>query len=829
VAAGSTVTFTYVVTNTGNVPLDNVVVTDDQLGTIAGPASGDTNNNGLLDTNETWIYTKTATAQAGQHTNVGTVTGTDANNPAVPPVTDDNPGNYFGDAPGIQIVKLVNGQDADTPTGPHVPVGSTVTFTYVVTNTGNVPLSNVVVTDDQLGPITSFTGDTNNNGLLDLTETWTYTKTATALAGQQTNVGTVTGQDVNNPPGTTVTDENPANYFGDAPGIQIVKLVNGQDADTPPGPHVAAGSTVTFTYVVTNTGNVPLANVVVTDDQLGTITSFTGDTNGNGLLDLTETWTYTKTATAQAGQHTNVGTVTAKDPNIPNGPPVTDNNPGNYFGDAPGIQIVKFVNGQNADSAPGPHVPAGSTLTFTYVVTNTGNVPLANVVVTDDQLGTITSFTGDTNGNGLLDTNETWLFTKTATAQAGQHTNVGTVTGQDADNPTVPPVTDHNPANYFGDVPGIKIVKLVNGQDADTPPGQHLSAGSTLTFTYVVTNTGNVPLANVVVTDDKLGTITSFTGDTNNNGLLDTNETWTYTKTATAQVGQQTNTGTVTARDTNTGTTVTDDNPANYFGNANPTITTSPNPTTGLQGGTLQDVANLTGGLDPTGSITFRLFAPGVDPTVGPATYTETVTVSGNGTYHTNLGFAANAAGTWHWVATYNSDMNNSSASNAPLDEPVTILPTVDLEVTKVANHPVVAINRTVVYTIRVVNHGPGTASGVVVSEVLPPGLVFVSASASQGAYNPATKTWSVGTLANGAEATLQIVARVRRAGRLVNVVVVSSMAVDTNQSNNQSAVVIRGMTAKQVSKRLFLSLGGSNGRVRGRRVRGARFSHSPS
>src|ERR1700720_2897988 len=160
---------------------------------------------------------------------------------------------------GIHIVKFVNGQDADGPTGPHVPAGSTVTFTYVVTNTGNAPLANVVVSDDKLGPVTSFTGDTNGNGLLDLTETWTYTKTATALAGQQTNTGTATAQDTN--VGPTVTDDNPANYFGDAPGIQIVKFVNGQDADTPTGPHVAAGSALTFTYVVTNTGNVPLANV----------------------------------------------------------------------------------------------------------------------------------------------------------------------------------------------------------------------------------------------------------------------------------------------------------------------------------------------------------------------------------------------------------------------------------------------------------------------------------------------------------------------------------------------------------------------------------------
>src|SRR5205823_5478007 len=125
------------------------------------------------------------------------------------------------DAPAIKIVKFVNGQDADCPTGPHVAVGSTVTFTYVVTNPGNVPLANVVVSDDKLGPITSFQGDANGNGLLDPTETWTYTTTATALAGQQTNTGTATGQDANNPPGTTVSDHNPGNYFGGSQQIKI--------------------------------------------------------------------------------------------------------------------------------------------------------------------------------------------------------------------------------------------------------------------------------------------------------------------------------------------------------------------------------------------------------------------------------------------------------------------------------------------------------------------------------------------------------------------------------------------------------------------------------
>ena len=136
-------------------------------------------------------------------------------------------------SPAIQIVKFVNGQDADSPTGPHVPAGSTVTFTYVVTNTGNVPLSNVVVTDDKLGAIAGpASGDTNGNGLLDMTETWVYTATATAQVGQQTNVGTVTAQDANT--GTPATDDNPANYFGDAPAVNIVKFANGQDANSAP-------------------------------------------------------------------------------------------------------------------------------------------------------------------------------------------------------------------------------------------------------------------------------------------------------------------------------------------------------------------------------------------------------------------------------------------------------------------------------------------------------------------------------------------------------------------------------------------------------------------
>ncbi len=138
---------------------------------------------------------------------------------------------------GIEIIKFVNGDDANDPTGPILTVGDVVTFTYEVRNTGNVSLANVVVLDDNgtpgnpaddFNPI--FTGgDLNGNSWLDLGEVWTYEASSTVLEGQYTNIATTTGTPIyppgtnnpNFPPGTPVpnlpppTDDDPGNYFGE--------------------------------------------------------------------------------------------------------------------------------------------------------------------------------------------------------------------------------------------------------------------------------------------------------------------------------------------------------------------------------------------------------------------------------------------------------------------------------------------------------------------------------------------------------------------------------------------------------------------------------------
>jgi len=80
---GGEVIYTYLVMNTGSPAISSVTLTDDKLGAVTGPASGDTNRNGVLDTGETWTYTAAATLTETT-TNTATVTGSD---PAGAPVT----------------------------------------------------------------------------------------------------------------------------------------------------------------------------------------------------------------------------------------------------------------------------------------------------------------------------------------------------------------------------------------------------------------------------------------------------------------------------------------------------------------------------------------------------------------------------------------------------------------------------------------------------------------------------------------------------------------------------------------------------------------------
>jgi uncharacterized repeat protein (TIGR01451 family) len=91
--------------------------------------------------------------------------------------------------------------------------------------------------------------------------------------------------------------------------------------------------------------------------------------------------------------------------------------------------------------------------------------------------------------------------------------------------------------------------------------------------------------------------------------------------------------------------------------------------------------------------------------------------------------------------------------------------PEVDIGIEKTVDNFEPEIDSDIVFTITATNYGPDDATGIIVNDLLPEGLVYVSYSASQGTYDDITGDWNVGNLANGGYATLTITATVTSAG----------------------------------------------------------------
>lgn len=94
---------------------------------------------------------------------------------------------------------------------------------------------------------------------------------------------------------------------------------------------------------------------------------------------------------------------------------------------------------------------------------------------------------------------------------------------------------------------------------------------------------------------------------------------------------------------------------------ANPTLVTQASPST-MVGGPVRDTATLSGGTNPTGAIAFRLYGPDDATCAGPAVFTTSATVSGNGSYPSPT-FTPATPGTYRWVAAYPGDAANNPAS----------------------------------------------------------------------------------------------------------------------------------------------------------------------
>jgi uncharacterized repeat protein (TIGR01451 family) len=320
--------------------------------------------------------------------------------------------------------------------------------------------------------------------------------------------------------------------FSPNPDITITKMPDLMQAHD--------GGTITYTYIVTNPGDVPLSNVSVTDDRIEYVTYQSGDTNGDGRLGTHETWIFAATynvttddATPLVNNAAAAGTDTRSRTIIAWATASVDIL-------RPAIAINKTADREQA------HV--GDNITYTYNVTNPGNTPLFAISVSDNVTGSITYEdgyrSGDTDGDEILDTDETWVFTATysvTTDDVSPLVNTATVSGTDALSHTV---TAQAIASVDILQPAIAISKTAEPEQAHE--------GDTITYTYTVTNPGNVPLSNVSVTDDKIEDVTYQSGDTNGDEILDVDETWVFTATYTItakDVSPLVNTATVSGTD----------------------------------------------------------------------------------------------------------------------------------------------------------------------------------------------------------------------------------------------------------------------------------------
>ncbi|MEY3319841.1 MAG: hypothetical protein RL393_421, partial [Actinomycetota bacterium] len=437
VPVGDSVTWTYLVTNTGNVAIDSVVVTDNLVSEITCPKN-------TLAIAETMTCSATGVADKGYYENIGTARA----NFQGTVVSAEDASEYYGIEATISIQKTTNGQDSGT-----IIYLTPIEWQYLVTNTGNVTLSNIVVVDDKgLTVVCPFTS-------LAQGEAMTCTASGLAGIGNYSNVGSVTASY-----GSLLASANDASsYFGANPVLTLKKLTNGEEA-----PYIRVGDPVNWTYFVTNTGNVTVSGISVVDDQGVTVTC------PKSVLEISEAMTCTGSGTATLGWYRNLGTVngTFEQTNV------SAQDSSTYFGYSVSITVDKRTNGSD-----NPTITAGSPVVWTYQVKNNSNVAVDTLTVVDDQGVSVTC------PKTSLEPTEEIQCTASGTAIAGPYTNIATATAFYGT--MMVQATDSS--SYFGAAGSIDVLK--------TPDTQTVTAGGNVTFTITITNTGNIPLSNILVTD----------------------------------------------------------------------------------------------------------------------------------------------------------------------------------------------------------------------------------------------------------------------------------------------------------------------------------------
>jgi uncharacterized repeat protein (TIGR01451 family) len=301
--AGELISYTISVANTGNMTLTGVTLTDPfaDVGSIIRGADTVGDDDNLLEVGETWSYTAThSVTQADLDSNGGgdgalentatadsSETGEDTDDASVP----------VEQRASIDIEKFVSidggltWDDADDPQGPVATSGADIQFKFVVSNTGNVSLTDAMVTDSVFDLNGADPGTAMSLGTLDVGETNTFYYDATWAAGQHVNNATATGDYSEG----QATDSDLAYYFGliDCVGVRTPGFWSSPNGltfwdgtvgnETKSGPNFADGELLAYNNSITDgpdggTSNLQERYILLGDDDGDGVTDAGEDT-----------------------------------------------------------------------------------------------------------------------------------------------------------------------------------------------------------------------------------------------------------------------------------------------------------------------------------------------------------------------------------------------------------------------------------------------------------------------------------------------------------------------------------------------------------------------
>ncbi|MFO1492028.1 MAG: SdrD B-like domain-containing protein [Kiritimatiellia bacterium] len=425
----------------------------------------------------TTVVTLTATDACGNAASCTTSVTVNCGTPAIELVKTVYPGHDGGSfCPGAEIVISTN--------------NAPVTYCFEVKNTGALNLINLKLNDATLGM------PEINVGSLAVGQSRMFSVDALILASL-TNVAQVAGTSVT---GVPVSDTDDAEVKKIRPQIQIVKTVAYGDNAPCPGLdfiYAVNGQPVTYCFVVTNLGNVPLTQVEITDDDIGMSPIPLGDLavgqSKPAQISVIANGSLTNTAWA-------VGLP-------PVGLPVKDDDPAEILGLGPSVKWSKtaYIGHDGGARCPGNDVALingpGTPVTYCFEVKNTGDVTLYNTEVSDPMIGFSSVV-------GTLNVGQTVMLHAEVFVNAAV-TNVARVTvlppsggaffiddGAVAENLRAAVQIDKTVAAGYGGYASciLDSVKTLN-----------LPAPGAVTYCFKVRNTGNTHLNNLAITDVDLG------------------------------------------------------------------------------------------------------------------------------------------------------------------------------------------------------------------------------------------------------------------------------------------------------------------------------------